>query len=171
MQLTPVSRDAIDGHQWLCNLALIHARVGNTDQAISLIESLLRQPGCVSPLNEASMASRDCASAGNGIRCEAIHVFRKFSQPRSRQPFIESQPRPRMSARVSGQDRVGRLEFFSVSAIFLQRGEILRMEKVETLVVTVPMASPKDPPDPTVPGGAKAPSGAGGEVLSQIALG
>ena len=56
VQLTPVSKDAIDGHQWVCNLALIHARVGDTDQAIALTESLLRQPGCVSPLNEASMS-------------------------------------------------------------------------------------------------------------------
>ena len=56
VQLTPVSKDAIDGHQWLCNLALIHARVGNADKAIALIEALLRQPGCVSPLNEASMS-------------------------------------------------------------------------------------------------------------------
>jgi tetratricopeptide (TPR) repeat protein len=56
IQLTPVAKDAIDGHQWLCNLALIYARVGDADQAIALIESLLRQPGCVSPLNEASMS-------------------------------------------------------------------------------------------------------------------
>jgi TolB-like protein len=56
VQLTSVSKDAIDGHQWVCNLALIHARLGDVDQAIFLIESLLRQPGCVSPLNEASMS-------------------------------------------------------------------------------------------------------------------
>jgi TolB-like protein/Tfp pilus assembly protein PilF len=56
IQLTPVAKDAIDGHQWLCNLALIYARVGEANEAISLIESLLQQPGCVSPLNEASMS-------------------------------------------------------------------------------------------------------------------
>jgi len=56
VQLTPVSKDAIDGHQWVCNLALICAWIGDADQAIALIESLLRQPGCVSPLNEASMS-------------------------------------------------------------------------------------------------------------------
>ena len=58
-QLVPVSEDAIDGHQWLCNLALIHARMGDTDQALSMVESLLRQPGCVSPLNEASLSLWD----------------------------------------------------------------------------------------------------------------
>ena len=54
--LTPVSQDAIDGHQWLCNLALIHARIGHADQAIPMIATLLREPGCVSPLNEASLS-------------------------------------------------------------------------------------------------------------------
>jgi tetratricopeptide (TPR) repeat protein len=58
-QLVPVSEDAIDGHQWLCNLALIHARMGDADQALSMVESLLRQPGCVSPLNEASLSLWD----------------------------------------------------------------------------------------------------------------
>ena len=56
VQLMPVTEDAIDGHQWLCNLALIHARVGDADQAISMIERLLREPGCISPLTEASMS-------------------------------------------------------------------------------------------------------------------
>ena len=56
VQLTPVSKDAIDGHMWLCNLALIHARVGDADQAISMIKRLLREPGCISPLHEASMS-------------------------------------------------------------------------------------------------------------------
>jgi hypothetical protein len=51
-----VTKDAIDGHQWLCNLALIHARVGDAGQAISMIERLLREPGCISPLTEASMS-------------------------------------------------------------------------------------------------------------------
>ncbi|MEP6975774.1 MAG: protein kinase [Spartobacteria bacterium] len=55
VQLTPVTRDAIEGHQWLCHLALIHARVGNTEEAISMVEALLRAPGCVSPVDEASM--------------------------------------------------------------------------------------------------------------------
>jgi tetratricopeptide (TPR) repeat protein len=59
VELTPVSKDAIDGHQWLCNLALIHARVGDLDQALSMITSLLREPGCVSPLNEASLSHWD----------------------------------------------------------------------------------------------------------------
>ena len=58
-QLVPVSEDAIDGHQWLCNLALIHARIGDRDQALSMVESLLQQPGCVSPLNEACLTLWD----------------------------------------------------------------------------------------------------------------
>jgi tetratricopeptide (TPR) repeat protein len=59
VEIMPVSEDAVEGHQWLCNLALIHARLGNADRAISMIESLLRQPGCVSPLNEACMTLWD----------------------------------------------------------------------------------------------------------------
>jgi hypothetical protein len=58
-ELVPVSADAIDGHHWLCHLALVHARVGDTDEAISMIKSLLTQPGCVSPLNEASLSLSD----------------------------------------------------------------------------------------------------------------
>ncbi len=56
VQLTPATTDAIDGHQWLCNLALICAHVGEAEQAISMIERLLREPGCVSPLDEASLS-------------------------------------------------------------------------------------------------------------------
>ncbi len=59
VELSPVSEDAVDGHYWACNLALIHARVGNTAEAEAMIESLLRQPGCVSPLNEASLSLSD----------------------------------------------------------------------------------------------------------------
>jgi serine/threonine protein kinase/tetratricopeptide (TPR) repeat protein len=59
VQLTPVTKDAIDGHQWLCNLALIYARVGDANQAISMIERLLREPGCISPLTEASMSQSE----------------------------------------------------------------------------------------------------------------
>jgi tetratricopeptide (TPR) repeat protein len=59
VRLTPVAEDAIDGHQWLCNLALIHARLGDNDEAISMIERLLREPGCVSPLNEACLSLWD----------------------------------------------------------------------------------------------------------------
>ena len=55
VEITPVEKDAIDGHQWRGNLALIQARVGNADQAIDLITHLLREPGCVSPLDESSM--------------------------------------------------------------------------------------------------------------------
>jgi len=58
-QLMPVSADALDGHEWLCHLALIHAWVGDNNEAISMVESLLRQPGCVSPLNEAVLTLSD----------------------------------------------------------------------------------------------------------------
>ena len=55
VELTPVSQDAFDGPEQLGNLALIHARVGNDDQAISMIESLLQMPGGVF-FYEASMS-------------------------------------------------------------------------------------------------------------------
>jgi len=58
-QLMPASADALDGHEWLCHLALIRAWVGDSNEAISMIESLLRQPGCVSPLNEAALTLSD----------------------------------------------------------------------------------------------------------------
>ena len=59
VRLTPVSKDAIDGHQWLATLALIHARVGDNDRAIAMLDDLLREPGCVSALNEASLSLSD----------------------------------------------------------------------------------------------------------------
>jgi tetratricopeptide (TPR) repeat protein len=55
VQLQPVSEDAFDGPENLSNLALIQARVGDTDKAISMIESLLRMPGGVF-FYEASMS-------------------------------------------------------------------------------------------------------------------
>ncbi len=58
VQLEPTSRDAYDGPQRLCDLALIHARVGDADQAIAMLESLLRNPGCVS-FYEASVSLWD----------------------------------------------------------------------------------------------------------------
>ncbi len=59
VRLVPVTKDAIEGHFRLCNLALIHARVGDRDRALAMIEHLLREPGCVSPLDEASMSLWD----------------------------------------------------------------------------------------------------------------
>jgi serine/threonine protein kinase/Flp pilus assembly protein TadD len=47
IELKPVSKDADAGVEQLCNLALIYARVGEPDQAISMIEKLLRTPGAV----------------------------------------------------------------------------------------------------------------------------
>ena len=48
VELLPQSRDAYEGPERMCDLALIQARVGETDQALALIEHMLRQPGCVS---------------------------------------------------------------------------------------------------------------------------
>jgi hypothetical protein len=59
VRLMPISRDALDGHQRECNLALIYARIGENDRATSMVEGLLRQPGCVCPLNEATLALWD----------------------------------------------------------------------------------------------------------------
>ena len=47
VELKPVSRDAFDGPEQLGNLALIHARVGDNDEAISMIKKLLQMPGGV----------------------------------------------------------------------------------------------------------------------------
>jgi tetratricopeptide (TPR) repeat protein len=55
VELMPVSQDAFDGPEQLGNLALIHARVGDADEAIPMIESLLRMPGGVF-FYEASMS-------------------------------------------------------------------------------------------------------------------
>ena len=53
--LTPVSEDSYDGSERLCSLALIHARIGDTDQAINMIQSLLQKPAGVF-FYEASMS-------------------------------------------------------------------------------------------------------------------
>ncbi|HXA09125.1 MAG TPA: protein kinase [Chthoniobacterales bacterium] len=55
VQLQPPARDAYDGTERVCNLALIYARVGDADQAITMIESLLRKPGAIA-FYEASMS-------------------------------------------------------------------------------------------------------------------
>ena len=47
VELKPISKDAVDGAIMLCYLALIYARVGEIDQAIPLIEQLLKTPGAV----------------------------------------------------------------------------------------------------------------------------
>ena len=47
VELNPVSSDAFDGPQHVTNLALIHARLGDDDRAISMIENLLKSPGAV----------------------------------------------------------------------------------------------------------------------------
>lgn len=55
VELEPLARDAIDGPQELSNLALIYARVGDADEALPMIQSLLRTPGSVC-FYEASMS-------------------------------------------------------------------------------------------------------------------
>jgi TolB-like protein len=47
VELKPLSKDATDGALMLCYLALIYARVGQIDQAIPLIEQLLKTSGAV----------------------------------------------------------------------------------------------------------------------------
>ncbi len=51
VQLKPEAKDANDGAIMLCYLALIYARVGEPEQAIPLIEQLLRTPGAVDSVN------------------------------------------------------------------------------------------------------------------------
>lgn len=55
VELKPVTADAYDGPEQLCNLALIYAWVGEPGQAIPMIEKLLRTPGGVF-FYEASMS-------------------------------------------------------------------------------------------------------------------
>jgi TolB-like protein/Flp pilus assembly protein TadD len=47
IELKPIEKDANDGAIMLCCLALIYARTGETDQAVGLIERLLKTPGAV----------------------------------------------------------------------------------------------------------------------------
>ena len=47
VELKPESKDAFDGAIMNCYLALVYARVGENDLAISLIERLLKTPGAV----------------------------------------------------------------------------------------------------------------------------
>ncbi len=47
VELKPISEDAVDGATMLCYLALIEARVGENDAAITRLEDLLKTPGAV----------------------------------------------------------------------------------------------------------------------------
>lgn len=47
VELKPISDDAVDGATMLCYLALIEARVGENEQAITRLEGLLKTPGAV----------------------------------------------------------------------------------------------------------------------------
>ncbi|MDQ3116558.1 MAG: protein kinase [Verrucomicrobiota bacterium] len=55
VELKPIAEDHFEGPEELCNLALIHARLGENDKAIAAIEELLRTPGGVF-FYEASMS-------------------------------------------------------------------------------------------------------------------
>ena len=45
VELCPESTDALNGVQCACNLALVYALTGEVDQALPLVERLLRTPG------------------------------------------------------------------------------------------------------------------------------
>lgn len=55
VELKPIEQDHFDGPEQLCNLALIHAWLGDKDEAIRMVESLLKTPGGVF-FYEASMS-------------------------------------------------------------------------------------------------------------------
>jgi TolB-like protein/DNA-binding winged helix-turn-helix (wHTH) protein/Flp pilus assembly protein TadD len=60
VELEPESRDAFHGAQVAANLALVYAVLGESDQAITLIERLLSTPGAVSyPDNPSSITLAD----------------------------------------------------------------------------------------------------------------
>ncbi len=54
-ELLPIAKDGYDGTFVAAVVALIHARSGETDQAIQSVERLLRTPGPVMPFFEASI--------------------------------------------------------------------------------------------------------------------
>jgi len=47
VELKPISKDAVDGAIMLCYLAVIYAQTGEKDQALTLLERLLKTPGTV----------------------------------------------------------------------------------------------------------------------------
>ena len=47
VELRPIAKDAVDGAIMLCYLAVIYAQTGENDQAITLLEQLLKTPGAV----------------------------------------------------------------------------------------------------------------------------
>ncbi|HMJ06770.1 MAG TPA: tetratricopeptide repeat protein [Chthoniobacterales bacterium] len=47
VELKPLAQDAVDGAIMLCDLALIEARVGENDQALALLERLMKTAGTV----------------------------------------------------------------------------------------------------------------------------
>ena len=51
VELKPITKDAVDGAIMLCYLAVIYAQTGETDQAITLLEQLLKTPGTVDSAN------------------------------------------------------------------------------------------------------------------------
>jgi tetratricopeptide (TPR) repeat protein len=45
VELCPESRDALNGAQFACNLAIVYAVTGDVDRAVTLVERLLHTPG------------------------------------------------------------------------------------------------------------------------------
>ena len=70
VQLKPEAKDANDGAIMLCYLALIYARVGENDQAIPLIEQLLKTPGAVDSVDYSITPERSEISLGMGSVAE-----------------------------------------------------------------------------------------------------
>ena len=75
----PESQDAFHGAQHAGNLALVYALVGEPDQAISLIYRLLSiLAELLCQIFRSASRSLSFVCGGNGIRCEAIRVSRRF---------------------------------------------------------------------------------------------
>ncbi len=59
VELCPESTDAVEGVQHACNLALVYARTGEIDQALALVERLLRTPGASISLYHAGITQAE----------------------------------------------------------------------------------------------------------------
>ena len=86
-ELKTVADDADAGLAQLCNLALIYARVGENDQAISLIDQLLRMPGGVF-FSESSMSLWELRLGWQSNPLRTIRASRRFSPRPSRRRFF-----------------------------------------------------------------------------------
>jgi TolB-like protein/Tfp pilus assembly protein PilF len=80
VELKPESKDAYDGAIMNCCLALIYARVGENDLAISLIERLLRTPGAVDSVNY-SITLNDLKLRWEWDPLRSVPAFQKLVSP------------------------------------------------------------------------------------------